>query len=213
MTFQRPAVANKAQPDHDITDDEPATTTTPPWETFSHEYAGAQIGMYVIKFPYTDDTYLLVTGISFGGSHTYSGGTIRERLQTHHTAHGVAGQFVTVEGTMRDCLKRFEYMTKMHYRDKRPDSGVNGTETYLLPNNEAADQMTNTILCWGKILKKTGNLRIPASCSEPNGDMISIDPEDTEYYMLNRRAMHETRTFGTRYGGMYKKREDALMGK
>ena len=168
--------------------------------------------MYIIKFPYTNGNTLLITGISFGGEVLNRWNKLRQRLQIHHSSHGAAGEVLIIEGDVGGNLKRFEDMMKIHFRSERPDSGVNGTETYLCSSNEAADSIANKILGWAERYTTSGSLTIPTCCSTPNGGMISSDPEAPDFYKKNKVALSQTKITMKCKKGVEKKR-DSVLGK
>ena len=160
----------------------------PQWNLFSPKMPCPDYGVYIIKIPYTNGTYLVLFGISISNNTRDERGGLYHRIRNHHAAHGVAGEVITIAGDMRGCIDLFEDAMKVTFRGFVPkivvdgrDIYLHGYETLVVPSSEEADSVALSIVDWAKTYKATGKLSIPACFNNPSGATISLNEGASDF--------------------------------
>ena len=78
-------------------------------------------------------------------------------------------------------LRDFKNIVKRHSFDLRPDGGLNGTETFIFPNETAADEYVCKVTDCGKQVNKYSNLEITSRCSDPIGEKMNLEEGSAKY--------------------------------
>jgi len=144
-------------------------------------------GFYLIVLPNSDGSFVVIIGISKGGSNLGTKG-IGGRLHDTHSKHAGRGYVTVIRGIPSNVLEDFETMIKKMAFPLRPDDHV-GTELFELHTEKYANGFTGMIVSFAvSLVVERENLVIPADINYPeNNDFISIR-ESTEENVVQVNA-------------------------
>ena len=148
---------------------------------YSPTYNYGDSGFYSIRFSNGDGSFLVIFGISKGGSKGTNSQGINGRIKETHTKHAGRGYVTVIRGIPTNVLDVFELMIKKTAFPLRPDDHV-GTELVQVDTEEDANEFTGMIVSFAFTLVVEGkNLVIPADINHPeNDDFISIKKPSQE---------------------------------